>query len=261
MLDTLDRRSRQKRQPSGKRIIIKQRDLDILSLLYRYRLLNSQHLITHLKPKSEKRFTERLGQLFHDADLIDRPKEQWDCAGAKYNHCVYTLKQKGMSLLEKHQSLPLRAVQHPNPSNGGERKQFLHSLKISQAIQKVEIETLHEPHQRFVCLDEIRNRQIAKGKTFKLEFPVTIPISEHNPNTVHRSTVKPDGLYGIEFMEADQKLYRFYAVEVEHTSPTNRKTLRKSSSFKKQLAYTAAIKTGTYIDALGIPNLSMKMIK
>jgi len=261
MLDTLKRRSRKKRQPSGKSVIINNRDFDILSLLYRYRHLTSKDLISYFQPKSEKRFIERLGRLFHDAGLIDRPKEQWECAGAKYNPNVYKLLQKGKLLLEKKQSLPLRAVQFSTPSNGGERKQFFHSLKISQAIHKAEIQTLHEPNQRFVCLDEIRNRQLSKGKTFKLEFPVIIPISENNPHTVHRTTVKPDGLYGIEFSETGQKLYRFFAVEVELTSPTNRKELKYSSTRKKQLGYDAAVKSGSYKDALGLPNLTLQIIR
>jgi hypothetical protein len=256
MLDTLNRRSRQKRQPSGKRVIINNRDLDILSQLYRYRHLSSKDLIAYFEPKSEKRFIERLGQLFHDAGLIDRPKEQWACAGAKYNPNVYTLRPKEKNLLEEIQSLPLQAVQYPNPANGGERKQFFHSLKISQTIHNEEIQTLHEPYQRFVCLDEIRNRQLAKGTSFRLEFPVTIPISKHNPHTVHRTTIKPDGLYGIEYTETGTKLYRFFAIEVELSSPNKRKSLKYSSTFKKQLAYDAAIKSGSYKPNLGIPNLT-----
>jgi len=261
MRDSLNRRSRMKRQPSGKRLIIKQRDLDILTLLHRYRYLTSQDLIAHIQPASKKRFTERLVQLFHDGDLVDRPAEQWEIARAAYNHIVYTFSAKGKRLLQEQHTLPPCAVQHPNQSNGGARKQFLHSLKISQAIHKAELETLQEAHQRFVPLDEIRGRQLAKGKPFKLEFPVTIPISEHNPHTVHRTTVKPDGLYGIEYTETDQKLYRFFAVEVELSSPARRTSLKHSSTFKKQLAYDATIKSGSYIECLGIPNLSLHLIQ
>ena len=261
MLDTLNRRSRQKRQPSGKKLILKDRDIEILSLIYRYSMLNSKDLTEHLKPKSEKRFTERLGQLYHDAGFIDRPEEQWKCADARHNHLVYTLMPKGRYLLESKQQLPLRAVQYPQQSNGGERKQFFHSLKISQAIHKAEMQTLHKSDQRFVCLDEIHNHQLAKGKSFKLEFPVTIPISKRNPKTIHRTTVKPDGLYGIEYTETGHNLYRFFAVEVELTSPTNRKTFKSSSTFKKHLAYDAAIKSGSYKDALGLPNLTLQLVR
>ena len=259
MIDTLNRRSRKKRQPSGKLVFINYRDLDILSLLYRYRHLTSQNLIEHLKPKSEKRFTERLGQLYHDAGLVERPEEQWKCADARHNHIVYTLMPKGRYLLETKQQLPLRAVSYPQQSNGGERKHFFHALKISQAIHKAEMQTLHKSDQRFVSLDEIHKRQLAKGKSFKLEFPVTIPISKRNPKTIHRTTVKPDGLYGIEYTETEHNLYRFFAVEVELTSPTNRKSIKNSSTFKKHLAYDAAIESGSYKSALGVPNLSLKI--
>lgn len=260
MHDSLNRRSRLKRQPSGKRLIIKQRDLEILALLYRYRYLNSKDLISHLKPKSEKRFIERLGQLFHDGSLIDRPKEQWERAGAAYAHIVYALSSRGKKLLKERNYLPEQAVVFPEHTNGGARKQFLHSLKISQAICKVEVDTLQEPNQRFVCLDEIRKHQLSKGKHFQLEFPVTIPISKDNPNTAYRTTVQPDGLYGIEYSESGKKLYRFFAVEVELSSPAKRTNLRNSSTLKKQLAYNATLKSGTYKEAIGVPNLFLKII-
>ena len=260
MLDTLNRRSRLKRQPSGKKLILKDRDIEILSLLYRYRMLNSKDLIEHFKPKSGKRFVERLGQLYHDAGLLDRPKEQWDQANARHNHIMYTLKQKGKNLLEDKQKLPLRAVQYPKQSNGGERKQFLHSLKISQAIHQAELETLNNADQRFVCLDEIRNRHEAKGKKFKLEFPVTIPISKDNPNTILRTAVKPDGLYGIEYIDTGEKLYRFFAVEVELSSPAKRISIKQSSTLKKKLAYEGVFKSGSYMESLGVPNLNLVLL-
>ena len=257
MRDSLNRRSRLKRQPSGKNLIIKQHDLAILALLYRYRYLTSQDLIAHIKPKSKKRFTERLGQLFHDGGLLDRPAEQWEQAAAAYAHIVYALSFKGKRLLQENNRLPQQAVVYPKKSNGGVRKQFLHTFKISQAISNAEIGTLNKPYQRFVPLDEIRQRQLAKRKAFKLEFPVTIPISKDNPNTVHRTTVKPDGLYGIEYSKTGKKLYHFFAVEVELSSPKKRSNLKNSSSFKKQLAYNHAIKFGTYKQLLGIPNLQL----
>ena len=260
MLDSLNRRSRLKRQPSGKRLIIKQRDLDILALLYRYRMLSSKDLVAHIQPKSEKRFTERLGQLFHDGGLVDRPSGQWERAKAAYAHIVYALSAKGKKLLQEHNHLSPQAVVYAEQSNGGVRKQFMHTLKISQTISEAEVKTLSEPHQRFVPLDEIRQRQLAKGKPFKLEFPVTIPISEHNPHTIIRTTIKPDGLYGIEYEETGQKLYRFFAVEVELKSPKTRRHLKQSSTLKKKLVYDAASKSGSYKMALGVPNLSLRLM-
>jgi len=261
MLDSLNRRFRFKRQPSGKKIIIKQRDLTILALLYRYRYLTSRDLIAHIQPRSGKRFTERLGQLFHDGGLVDRPAEQLEQAGAAYAHVAYALSSKSRKLLQAHDHLPQQAVIYPEKSNGGVRMQFLHTLKISQVISNAEIKTLNEPYQRFVPLDEIRQRQIAKGKPFKLEFPVTIPISEHNPHSIHRTTVKPDGLYGIEYTETGTKLYRFFAVEVELTSPAKRQCMKQSSTLKKKLTYETVIKSRNFKESLGVPNLAVTLIR
>jgi len=70
MIDTLNRRSRYKRQPSGRNIQLTKRDFDILTLMYRYRYLTSQDLIAYFKPKSPKRFTERLSKLFRNVKSL-----------------------------------------------------------------------------------------------------------------------------------------------------------------------------------------------
>lgn len=255
MHDILNRRLRTKGCPSGKNVKLGGRDIQVLSLLYRYRILSSKNITDHLKPKSTKRFTERLGQLYHDTGLIDRPVEQWNLAKAQYAAIVYSLSAKGKHLLDTEYQLPLKAVVYPANNVGGERQQFQHTLQISQSIHNAELDTIREPQQRFVPLDEIRNRQLSRGKQFNPEFPVTIPISQHNPHSVCRTTVRPDGLYGIEYTETDKKLYRFFAVEIERTSPKRRSSLKLSSTLKKKLAYEAAIKSGRYKAALGVPNI------
>jgi len=67
-------------------------------------------------------------------------------------------------------------------------------------------------------------------------------------------------LYGIEYSETGNKLYRFFTIEVELSSPNKRSSLNYSSSFKKKLAYDVAIKSGSYKELLGIPNLQLNMI-
>lgn len=257
MKDTLNRRSRKKRQSSGRTLKIRPRDLQTLALLYRYRFLSSNDLADHLTPKSSKRLKERLGQLFHDGGLIDRPEEQWRDEAAHYAPNIYTLTNKGRALLKQEKRLPLQAVVYPKKSVGGERMQFRHSLKISQVVSQAELETKKRSHRRFVPIEEIKIRQLAKGKSFHLEFPVTIPISEENPHKVYRTTVKPDGLYGVEYTDSGKPLYRFFAVEVDISTPNKRSSLECSSILKKKLAYEAAINSGSYKEVLGVPNLNL----
>lgn len=75
--DAIGRRSRFKRTPTHKRIVLGDRDTKILRWLYRYRYLRTPQLISFLQPKSQKRFVERLGDLFHETGLINRPQAQW----------------------------------------------------------------------------------------------------------------------------------------------------------------------------------------
>lgn len=258
MHDSRNRRSRYKRQPSGKNYQITKRDIEILSLMYRYRYLTSKDMIAFLKPKNPKRFTERLGLLFHDAGLLNRPKEQWDRAGSHYAHNVYELSAKSNRLLAQQGHEFQRAVIVSKDRPNSASPQFAHALKINQVICEAEITTLHEQHQRFVPLDEIRQKQLAKGKPFKLEFSVTIPISKDNPHGPYKTLVRPDGLYGIEYTETDKKLYRFFAIEVENTSPKQRRNLQLSSFKKKRLAYATGIKSGNFKMAFGVPNLTLE---
>ncbi len=63
-LDSLGRRSRFVAVPSGKRLSLGPRDVEILRCLHRYRFLRQDHLLKLINPKSGKRLVERLGCYF-----------------------------------------------------------------------------------------------------------------------------------------------------------------------------------------------------
>lgn len=252
------RRSRYKRQPSGKRIRVGDSDIAILAALHRFRYLTSKDLVAYIKPKSGKRFVERLGDLFHDAVLVDRPQSQSLHQGISFIPMVYALSRRGYWLLKENNQLPKRAVMQTIPN--AQSPQFAHALAISQALCQAEFETHANEHQRFVPIEEIAERQRNKGKQFKLEFSATIPRSQYNSDGPLKTKVRPDGLYGIEYTETGKPLYRFFAIEVERTSPKRRSSLKLSSTLKKQLAYEVAIKTGSYKDVLGVPNLTLQIV-
>jgi len=75
-----------------KNIVLGQRDFEIFRLLYRYPLLTSQDLIAHLVPRSTKRFTERLGHLYHDGGFINRPAQQWEQANCLFPVTIRNVK-------------------------------------------------------------------------------------------------------------------------------------------------------------------------
>jgi hypothetical protein len=264
-LDRFGRRSRFRRQPTGKPVCLTERDLDILSALYRYRYLRATQLVALLRPKSEKRFIERLGNLYHEAGLVDRPEQQWRRFDARYQPIVYELSAKGLRHLESGGELPARAVTFARGRHAPAPR-FDHAMMIVDALVSAELETRHASGQRFVPVDEIllrrpRAERGVNAPKHPLAVPVTIKPNRHLPflKKPFGMHLVPDGLYGIEHTMEGEKRYRFYALECEHRSPLSRSTASYSSLALKQAAYEALIEAKTHREAWGIPNLSLKI--
>ena len=244
--NTLNRRSRFKRTRIGKRIVITERDIEILSLLFRYRYLRAPQLISFLQPKSKKRFIERLGDLFHETGLIDRPSAQWRHFDARCTPMIYELSATGLAFLESHNQVSQRATTQSRRKRTGTNIQFDHAMMIVDALVGIELATIANPDQRFVCVDEILARapKIVRDAPNPLSVPVTIQPSKAFPSikSPWNTHIIPDGLYGIEYLINGEKRYRFWALECENTSPGWRSSLKKSSLARKRAAYDALIK-------------------
>lgn len=274
--DTIGRRSRFNRQPTGKRIQLTKRDLDILRLLWRYRYLRSDRIVDYLTPKSKKRLIERLGDLFHETTLISRPRAQWAEFQAEHKPIAYELTQNGLGTLYETQSgltLP-----YPIVSFGGEVEraivQFHHALQISELLFDIEQSLINEKGRKTDGdqkseINATRPTIISQGefleqmsnsidKPFsKIEFAVTIPKSRFLPfqKTPHPTKIIPDAFFAILHQVQKQSLYRFYALEVERKNPLKRRSLEKPSSLKKLLAYQALLQSDGAQKQLTIPNL------
>ncbi|CAN7522150.1 replication-relaxation family protein [Rhizobium sp. LjRoot254] len=261
--DQLGRRSRFKRAPSGKRIFLTKRDTDILRLLFRYRYLRATQLIAFLRPRSEKRLIERLGDLYHEVALVDRPAIQWRRFDARYMPLVYELSPKGLRHLETCGSLPDRATTFAPKGRTGATPQFDHAMMIVDALVEAEIAAKKAPDQRFVPVDEILARMPERTRHAKqpLAIPVTLRTSHHMPSlTAPMSThIVPDALYGIEYLIDGEKRYRFFALECENTSPKRRSTAKLSSLVLKQAAYEEIITAKAFKEYWGVPNLELRI--
>ncbi len=262
--DNLGRRSRFKRTRTGKRIVLTARDIEILRLLYRYRYLRAPQLISLLQPKSEKRFIERLGDLFHETGLIDRPPAQWQHFDARCTPMIYELSSKGLAFLEGQDRLLHRATTLSRRKRTGIQIQLAHAMMIVDALVKIELAAIAKPDQRFVCVDEIlvRAPEAVRDAPNPLSVPVIIQRCAAFPKikSPWDTHIIPDGLYGIEYLIDGEKLYRFWALECENTSPGWRSSPKKSSLARKRAAYDALIKSGGYKKHWGIPNLKLHVV-
>ncbi|WP_346899023.1 replication-relaxation family protein [uncultured Roseibium sp.] len=263
-LDALGRRSRFSRQPTGKRIALTERDTAILRLLYRYRYLRVSQLLAFLQPRSEKRFVERLGDLYHETGLINRPQAQWRAFYPRSTPLIYELSAKGRRYLSEHGDLPHRVTSLAQATAPGRAPQFEHAMMIVDALAEIELTTRQEPDQRFVPVGEILerapDRERLNGKS--LAAPVTIqpgPLAPWLKRPFHTHLI-PDGLYGIEYLIDGKKLYRFWALECENMSPKTRSTAKRSSLALKKAAYDAFISGKGYREVWGIPNLQVRVV-
>jgi hypothetical protein len=261
--DRLGRRSRFRRTRTGKIIQLTDRDIEILRWLYRYRFLRAPQLVAFLKPKSEKRFIERLGDLYHETGLIDRPKAQWRSFDARYSPIIYELSVKGQKHLEALGALSQRATSLARRGRPGSMLQFDHAMMIVDATVEVELETITAPDQRFVPVDEILERapDTTSSASKPLAIPVTIRPCPELPalKAPYSTHIVPDGLYGIEYLIDREKRYRFWALECENRSPTWRSKTGFSNTAMKQAAYDALIRSGQHRKVWGIPNLKLRV--
>lgn len=257
----VSRRSRMRRQSSGKRIFLTPRDLAVFSLLARYRYLRSTDLHAFVGGayqseegslpracRGEKRFVERLGALYHDGRYINRPKAQWECADARCMPVIYELDERGREALREADAsttLSSRTVADHGAGTGADRH-FRHSLMVCETLASIELATREEPapgvgsRTRFVSWQEIQAKEGLRGG----------PIM-----SAGSTTVIPDGLFGIEYQGNDAaRSYRFFALEVERRNRVDSTKPSQTSWRGKVLAYREIVARKGYT-ALGIPNL------
>ena len=262
--DTLGRRSRFKRCPRGKRLVLGERDKAILQCLYRYGYLRQTHLLALLQPKSCKRFIERLGDLFHETGLINRPALQQHYFDAFASPMLYEISQKGIDYLNALEAIPHRAVTISRRVRPTANPQFQHTIMIIDTLVSLECTIDREQEHRFVPVDEILAQAPVETRNAPnpLSVPVTIRPSSDFPQIRSRfdTHIIPDALYGIESVIEGEKRYRFWALECERTSPVTRNNAKASSLALKQAAYSALISSRHYRQYWGIPNLKLHVV-
>jgi hypothetical protein len=250
------------RERTGKRIEFTERDLEILKLLDRYRFLRSTNLYALAGGKSQKRFVERLGDLFHEGGYINRPKQQWQAINARYMPVVYELAEEGRRMLAEYgggleSGLALVGKHGRRPS-----RHYHHELMICDILSSIEIGLRADSNLRFISWPEIlasvkmpeATRSAAKPMAAKV--PVTyVPPGARKSHRIDGPLV-PDALFGLEYTARGAKQYRFFALEADrNTEPVIRRDLRQSSYLRKILQYREIVARSVYKTLWGLPNL------
>src|SRR5713226_8837613 len=157
------RRSRMRRISSGKRVELTARDIELFKLLNRYHYLRSNFLYAFLGGKSETRFKERLGHLYHDGGYINRPAQQWQFANCRYMPVIYELDTNGEQVLREQ---GLMEDKSPLLKKGrmGAIRQFAHQLMICDCMGSIELGVRQDPRLRFISWQEVISKAPAETR-------------------------------------------------------------------------------------------------
>jgi len=268
--DKLGRRIRGRRTPSGKRIVLTDRDVEIFKLLRRYRFLRSdtlwQLLSSDTGGRSFKRFQDRLTSLFHEtntphgAAYLDWPVQQRKAHDARYTPSIYELSTAGEGVLEERGIQVQNVTDLAKSDRSTVTREFAHMMMICDTLATIEIGTLNDPNVRFIAWPEILAK--APEETRKSDLPFALPVDIRNRFVGSRQDQQlqfrliPDGLFGLEYqLPQSKKVYRFFALEAERTNRIHSKSLKGSSYVKKILAYQYILQNRIFKSRLGLPNL------
>ncbi len=196
-----------------------------------------------------------MGELYHDGRYLNRPKEQWCFANARYAPAVYELDRAGEKVLAQF-SPPVK----PRGGDSGVQRQFAHALMIAETLASIELSARVSRRIRFVDAHEILAKapEVAWAARSPFSLPVTVTHRFARTGKIETASfgLVPDGVFGLEYDEAGGgKSSRFFALELERENRVAASSLKPSSFLKKALAYREIAAQKTYSTQLGIPNL------
>jgi hypothetical protein len=227
------------RTRTGKRLALTARDLEIFRTLRRYRFLRSTYLHAFVGGASEKRFIERLGDLFHEG-YLDRPAEQWRFADARCLPVVHELGKSGSEAI-----IAAPETESVTWLRDGPHRQFEHALMICEVLASIELATRKQEDLRFIPWPEI----LAKAPESTRLSAKPYLLSDGGVAVV------PDAIFGIEYRRDGRKAYRFFALEADRGTMSITRAANTGTSVLAKLGTYRAILAKEGFRRVGIPNL------
>lgn len=245
--DLLDRRIRYA-PPNAvvAKIVLTERDFAIFEAISRHGPLPAPYLfdLTRHLAKSYKHLQYRLTELYNGDNTgtyLTRPPQQFAGFEARYQHLVYDLTDKAKNVLALNGTLPAYGPRRTDP--------FLHQLMGACVGASIEM-AAKKQGIRYIPRAEIFSHPRA-GKAVQAKNPMAIPLSILSAS----KSLIPDDLFGLEYPEGG---YRFFAVEIDrNTESIERKNLDYNAFGKKITGYLELLRTKSFSDWWGIPNLTV----
>ena len=232
------------------------RDITIFQLLQRYRYLPANFiwslLPNEVRGRSDKRFIERLGDLFHEG-YLNRPRRQWFALNARYKPCVYELDAKAK------RELALRGLLLQ--SFRGPCKHFSHELLVCTIQASLEITCMEATDLTYVPWSEILSYKSLPETTRRAEHPFRIPVTVEGRSRTYAPDGKPAGIrYKSPSRGSVALCFPGFEADcaTEPLDPVHRYE-RQSIRYKFQ-AYLDIARRRTYTTHFGFPNMIVPFV-
>jgi Replication-relaxation len=244
--DALNRRSRfASRQPTGKRIILGERDFAYFASLERHGPLPATylHAFTRHLASNYKGHQQRLTDLYnedntpHRGFYLDRPEQQYASINARYQQMSYEITGQGQQAL-RDKGLPRQMWQPPNGP-------YLHRFMTACITASVELATAQSGF-RYLSQADIFGHPKCPASLAAADNPLALPCAE--------GVIIPDALFGIDYGGR----FRFFALESDRKTETVVSAKSHAKSYaKKMQSYAGILQQQTYRQVWGIPTLTI----
>jgi hypothetical protein len=244
IVDALNRRNRfAGRQPTGKRIVLQERDFLYFAALERHGPLPATYLYEFSKSAAGnlKGHQQRLTDLYnedntpHHGFYLERPEQQFASLNARYQPLSYELTDVGIRALRD------KGIerQSATPPSGP----CLHRFMTACITASIEL-AVRQAGFRYITAADILRHPKCPANTRRAENPLALGIGN--------AVMVPDQLFGIDYGGR----FRFFALEADRKTETIMTRKSNARAFGKKLdAYAEIVKREAYKDVWGIPTL------
>jgi len=233
---------------------ITDRDIEIFTLLTRYRYLPSDYIHAFIGG-SLNALTRRLNLLARKPNLyLARPQQQRLNADANHRRLVYELSERGSRILQERGLSFLPKSYHRN---------FQHELMAAQITASLELGTREQTHVALITWPQILRSPSTPLETRNSNTPASIPVVfDLRGERVSIHVTADAQPFGLQRTIGTQSSYVFFpGIEADcGTEPVETSDIDRSSIYKKFGAYRAIAEQGLYRSHFGFPNFFVPII-
>lgn len=235
-------------------ISLQKRDVAICSWVYKYRLLNTDHIVA-LLGDSRRVIQTRLNKLYH-AGFLDRVRE---ANTIQNTPMVYGLGKKGADTLSEKFGIVFPKNDWGRKNRELKDRYIQHTLNVNEVLVTLRLACREREDVDFIDESELlKQRPIKSNSDMQaLKWPVIVNAGEFGQAKNINLGVIPDAAFALRSRGEDGKSkVSFFFLEIDRsTMPVKRENLFQTSFYKKLVGYITSYKHGLFAKYWGFKSV------